>query len=226
MGSVLAMVAVVTVVAGIVTVTTKQLHGVFSGGTPKDGKLHDLLVAWRSDLQPQREQLIVLKQEELDLLAQKPDTTARLLKARNRITGFLQTIYQENIAVFVRQSFPKASIPTELLLIQTKTNEDIYRQQGDQVFISINGTPEGILLRDEFIPAGAAQPTLKLVAQSDRRTVHLDAGERTLAILLIPEASRQVVPRAFEFVDLQNQGDRMMLEALSFYYLVSQNLAG
>ncbi|MFK8055008.1 MAG: hypothetical protein AB8F78_02710 [Saprospiraceae bacterium] len=224
MGSIIAMVAVVTIVAGIATVTTKQLHSVFSGGTPKDTQLKSLLAKWREELVPERTELISLKDEELDLLGQKPAVDRKLLKAKNRTAGRIQTIYQENVAVFISQAFPKAKVDTNLILIQTKGAEYVFRKQGLDVFVAINGSPEGILRGDEFTPAGTSTPTARLETQPDQRTVHADAGNRTLGILLVAGIGNQVVPRAFEFVDIQSVADRSMLETLTFYYLVTQNL--
>lgn len=224
MGSIIAMVAVVTIVAGIATVTTKQLHSVFTGGTPKDNQLKELLAAWRTDLNDEREALIKLKSEELDLLGQQPSLDRKFLKAKNREVGRIQTIYQENVAVFVSQNFPRAKVDTSLILVQTKDSEYIYRKQGIDTFVSINGSPEGILRGDEFIPAGKMKGTARLEAQPDQRTVHADMDGRTLGILLVSGIGNQVVPRAFEFVDIKSTADRTMLETLTFYYLITQNL--
>ncbi len=218
------MVAVVTIVAGIATVTTKQLHSVFSGGTPKSDQLKSMLTRWRGELTEERAALIKLKDEELDLLAQKPSTDRKFLKAKNRTVGRIQTIYQENVAVFIYQQFPKAKTETSLILIQTSSSEYVFSRQGQDVFVSIDGSPEGILQRNEFTPAGESKPLAKFEEQPDQRTVHVDKNDRTLGILLIAGVGNQVVPRAFEFVDMQNPEDRTMLEMLSFYYLLSQNL--
>ncbi len=224
MGSIIAMVAVVTIVAGIATVTTKQLHSVFSGGTPKADQLKSMLAAWRAELTEERTALIKLKDEELDLLAQKPASDGKFLKAKHRSVGRIQTIYQENVAVFIYQQFPKAKIDTSLILIQTKSAEYVFRQQGIDTFVSIDGSPEGILRSNKFIPAGGSDALAKLEEQPDQRTVHIDKHDRTLGILLIAGIGNQVVPRAFEFVDVQSEEDRTMLEMLSFYYLLNQNL--
>ena len=224
MGSILAMVAVVTIVAGIATVTTKQLHSVFSGGTPKADQLKSMLSVWRGELTEERTALIKLKDEELDLLAQKPSFDRKFLKAKHRSVGRIQTIYQENVAVFIYQKFPKAKIETSLLLIQTGSSEYVCNRQGQDVFVSIDGSPEGILLNNEFTLAGSSTPLARFEAQPDQRTVHVDKKDRTLGILLIAGIGNQVVPRAFEFVDVHDQEDRSMLELLSFYYLLSQNL--
>ena len=224
MGSIIAMVAVVTIVAGIATVTTKQLHSVFSGGTPKADQLKSMLAAWREELTEERTSLIKLKDEELDLLAQKPASDRNFLKAKNRQVGRIQTIYQENVAVFIYQQFPKAKVETNLILIQTKGSEYVFRQQGTDTFVSIDGLPEGILRMNEFIPAGASTPQASFEEQPDQRTVHVDRNQRTLGILLIAGLGNQVVPRAFEFVDVKSQEERTMLELLSFYYLLNENI--
>lgn len=224
MGSIIAMVAVVTVIAGIATATTKQLHSVFSGGTPKEAQLKAMLAGWREDLREERSTLIKLKEEELDLLGQLPVVDRKFLRAKNRSVGRLQTIYQENVAVFIEQTFPKAKVDTSLTLVQTKDTEYVFRKQGQDVFIAINGSPEGILRGEEFIPAGSSDVSARLVAQPDNRTVHVDKDNRTLGILLIAGVSNQVVPRAFEFVDVKSSADRTMLETLSFYYQITQNL--
>jgi len=224
MGSIIAMVAVVTIVAGIATVTTKQLHSVFSGGTPKDTQLKALLAKWREELSEERNELISLKDEELDLLGQQPAIDRRLLKAKNRKAGRIQTIYQENVAVFIAQQFPKAKIETNLILVQTKGHDYVFRKQGLDTFVAINGSPEGILRGNEFTPAGASDALARLEAQPDERTVHADKENRTLGILLVAGVGNQVVPRAFEFVDIQSSADRTMLEVLTFYYLITQNL--
>jgi len=145
MGSIIAMVAVVTIVAGIATATTKQLHSVFTGGTPKESQLKSLLAGWKEDLRQARADLIKLKEEELDLLGQLPVVDRKFLKAKNRDVGRIQTIYQENVAVFIQQKFPKAKVDTNLILVQTKSAEYVFRQQGPDVFMTFNGSPEGIL---------------------------------------------------------------------------------
>jgi len=218
------MVAVVTVIAGIATATTKQIHSVFSGGTPKDAQLKALLKAWREDLREVRGELIRLKDEELDLLGQVPAVDRKFLKAKNRDVGRIQTIYQENVAVFIAQKYPKAKIPTSLTLVQTKDAEYVFRQQGQDVFVTINGSPEGILRGEEFIPADKSTAIASLEAQPDARTVHADMENHTLGILLVAGLSSQVVPRAFEFVDVKSAADRTMLETLTFYYLITYNL--
>jgi len=217
-------VAVVTIVAGIATATTKQLHSVFTGGTPKETQLKALLAGWKEDLSEERNALIKLKEEELDLLGQVPSVDRKFLKAKHRDVGRIQTIYQENVAVFIHQKFPKAKVDTSLILVQTKTSEYVFREQGQDTFVAINGSPEGILRNNEFTPAGKSSSSARMVAQPDNRTVHIDKGDRTLGILLVSGVGNQVVPRAFEFVDLKSAEDRTTLESLSYYYLITQNI--
>ncbi len=223
MGSVIAMVAVVSVIAGLATATTNKLHGVFTGGVPKEKGLQRTLEEWRSKLVEVRRALVRLKPAELDLLALAPSEDRKLLKARNRKVGFLQTIYGENVAAYVRQEYPRAKEAQSMTLVQTVDREYVFRQRGERTFLTIDGGPAGSIYRDALHAVNGAAVTAALVPQRDERTVHLDRGERTLAILVRPGVSRQVVPRAYALVDLQQDDDRRLLEAMTAYFLLNQN---
>lgn len=224
MGSVIAMVAVVTVVAGLATVTTNKVHAALTGGTPKPKRLQGLLDEWRLALREARRQLTTLKPTEMDLLGQAPEPDAKRLRARHRIAGTLRTIYREDVAHFVRQDYPKAKTPTSLALVQTADREYVYRRTGDQTFVTIDGGPGGIIVGNVLRAPGGAAERARLAPQRDGRTVHLDAGDRTLAILLKPGSTQAIEPRAFEFVDLRADGDRELVEALGFHFLLTENL--
>lgn len=217
------MVAVVTVVAGIATLATNKLQDVFAKADPNDSDLERLLAAWRLDLRDRRAALTRLKAEELDLLAREPAVDAKLLRGKNRVAGELRSIYGEPVALYVRQDWPKAKQATSLTLLMTADGEYVYRQRGGSTQLEIDGGAVGQLQGGHLRAPGAATPSAALVGQSDGRTVHVDRGERTLGILLREDAARQVVPRAFEFVDLREPGDRGVLEALTGHYLLTQN---
>lgn len=220
------MVAVVTVVAGLATVATNRVHLALTGGTPKPKRLQSLLDGWRLELRERRRGLRRLKGEEMDLLGLEPEVDPKLLKARDRTAGNLRTIYREDIAHFVRQDYPRAKTPTSLTLVQTADREYVYRRTGEQVFLTVDGGPAGVLEGWTLRAPGGDPERARLERQPDDRTVHLDVGARTLAILLLPGVSQAIEPRAFEFVDLRAQGDRELIEALGFYFLLSENLEG
>lgn len=217
------MVAVVTVVAGLATVTTNKVHAALTGGTPKPKRLQGLLEGWRLELRQARRQLTTLKPMELDLLAQRPEADRKLLRARNRTAGHFRSIYREDVAHYVRQEYPKAKSPAGLTLVQTSQREYVYRLAGAETLLTIDGGPAGAL-RDGVLHAPGGGPVrARLVPQADGRTVHVDAGERTLAILLRPGKGTGIEPRAFEFVDLRADGDRALVEALTFHFLLTEN---
>ena len=219
MGSILAMAAVVSVVAGIAVVTTSKLHDLFGGGTPKDKKLASLADEWRLGLREQRASLSKLKTEELDLLGQELLYERKLLKSRNREAGSIVTIYKEPVAVFVTEDFPKAKVPMRLTLVQTPTSEYLFRQEGATWRVSIDKAPP-LVLRDGELTRADSAAVAKRIRMRDGRTLHVDRGERTLAILLEKGVSKKVAPRAFEFVDVREDGDRNLLEVLTFDYLL------
>ena len=220
------MVAIVTVVAGLATVTTNKVHRALTGGTPKPRALQSSLDEWRLELREHRGRLRPLKAAEMDLLAQAVEPDAKLLAGRSRDAGYIQTIYREHIAQFVRERYPRAKTTTDLTLVQTTDREYVYKHSGDDVFVTVDGGPAGVLRGDVLYAPGGETERARLAAQPDGQTVHLDAGARTLAILLRPGASRAVEPRAFQFVDLREQGDRELVEALGFHFLLTQNPAG
>lgn len=219
------MVAIVTVVAGLATVTTNKVHRALTSGTPKPRALQTTLDKWRLVLRERRGELRPLKPSEMDLLAQAREPDAKLLAGRHRDAGYLRTIYQERVAQFVRERYPRAKVPTGLTLIQTTDREYVYKENGDAVFVTVDGGPAGVMRGDTLYAPGGETPRARLVEQSDGKTVHLDVGERTLAILLRPGSSRAIEPRAFQFVDLREQGDRELVEAMGFHFLLAENPA-
>lgn len=225
MGSIIAMVAVVAVVAGLATATTNKLHGVFTGGKPSDKGLQRTLDEWRLALKATRAALVRLKPGEMDLLALDLAEDRKLLKARNRRAGYFQTIYAENVALYVRHDYPRAKVRESVTLVQTADREYVFRQRGADTFVTIDGGPVGVLRGGELSPSnGQGRPVAMITPQRDERTLHVDRGERTLGILVRPGLSRQVVPRAFALVDLREDDDRRFLEALTFEYLLSESI--
>ena len=223
-GSVVAMVAIVSVIAGVATVTTQKVQGMLAAGDPKDKGLQALLKEWRAGLADQRAALMKLKRAELDLLALHPNVDAKLLRAKHRTAGAIESIYAEPVGYFVTQGFPRAKRPHRLTLVATADGDYVYTQRGDETHVTVAGRAFGVIERGALTPAGKAEPTVRLLPQSDGRTVHVDTPARTVGILLRPEARAQVVPRAFEFVDVNTDAERRLLEVMTYYYLLTENL--
>ena len=222
-GSIVAMVALVAAVAGVATVTTQKLHEAFGGGTPKDRDLQQSLADWREQLRSERASLMRLRRGELDLLGQLP----RVDKARrrSRVTGgTLRSIYDEPVALFRRRDYPKAKIPQALTIVLTANNEYTYRQRGDETLVTVDGEAFGALRQNRLYPPGKVEALATVERQTDGRTVHIDHGDHTIGILLLPGASRLAAPRAFEFVDCDTDGERVLLEVLGFHFLLTENL--
>ena len=217
------MVAVVTVVAGLATVATNRVHLALQSGTPKPKRLQSLLDGWRLELRERRRELRRLKAGEMDLLGLSPAVEPTLLKARNRTAGHLRTIYREDIGHYVRQDYPRAKVPTFLTLVQTADREYVFKRVGEEVFLTIDGGPAGVLVGGKLYAPNGGTERARLEPQADGRTVHVDAGDRTLAILMTPGASQAIEPRAFEFVDLRADGDRELVEALGFHFMLNEN---
>ena len=225
-GAVIAMAGVVAVAAAVATVTTKKLYGIFSKGDPKDTTLQQSIKEWRAAVDQRSANLVELKDKELDLMAQEIQQDRSWLKAKDRISGNFMSIYKEPIAYFVHQNYPKAKNRFNLLYVRTSRHEYIYRRNGNEVFISKDGSALGIFNQECLVQPGNGSTLAELIPQSDNRTLHIDRNRRTLAILYTPQrASGQVVPRAFEFIDIEEQDDRIWIEALTFLYLMEQNLS-
>ncbi len=224
MGSILAMAAVVAVVAGVATVATSKLHNIFTGGAPNVAGLQKLVDDWRSKLRDAQPDLLRLKDKELDLLGAKLAPERSLLKGSNREAGYIQTVYKENIAHYVRQQYPRAKTGTELSLIQTKTAEIVYRTAGAERFVTLNGKPFGVMDNDVLRSQLGEEELARRVPQRDGRTIHIDAKGKTLAIAVIGGLGQADAPRLYEFVDVDSDRERLLLEVMSFDFLLSQNL--
>ena len=225
-GSVIAMVALVSVIAGVATVTTQKVHGMLSAGDPKEKGLQALVKDWRAGIEERRSKLTKLKRAELDLLALNPVADAKLLKAKNRTAGAIQSIYAEPVGYFVTQAFPKAKRPHRLTLVATADGDYVYTRRGEETHVSVAGRPFGVIERGALVPAGKVEAVARLLPQSDGRTVHVDTDARTIGILLRPGTRAQVVPRAFEFVDINTDAERRLLEVMTYHYLLTENLPG
>ena len=225
-GSIVAMVAIVSVIAGVATVTTQKVQGMLAVGNPKDKGLQSLLKDWRAGLAERRAKLTKLKRAELDLLALHPKVDAKLMKAKHRTAGAIESIYAEPVGYFVTQAFPRAKRPLRLTLVATADGDYVYTQRGDETHVTVAGRAFGVIEAGALVPAGKVEPAARLLPQSDRRTVHVDTPTRTVGILLRPEARAQVVPRAFEFVDVNTDAERRLLEVMTYYYLLTENLPG
>lgn len=223
-GSVVAMVALVTVIAGVATVTTQKVHGMLTAGDPNEKGLQALVKEWREGLEARRGKLTKLKRAELDLLALDPSVDAKLLRAKHRTAGAIESIYAEPVAFFVTQEFPRAKRPHRLTLVGTCDGDFVYTQRGEEIHVSVAGRPFGVIERGALIPAGKVEPVARLLPQSDGRTVHVDTDDRTIGILLRPGTRAQVVPRAFEFVDVHTDAERRLLEVMVYHYLLTENL--
>ncbi len=223
-GSIVAMAAIVTVVAGIATVTTQKLHAMLSTAEPKDKGLQTLVKDWRSILKDNRGGLTKLKRAELDLLALEPAVDAKLLKAKYRTVGTLQSVYREPLGYWVKQEFPKAKRAFRLTYLSTAAHEYVFTLRGSETHVTLDGQPFGVIERGNLTLAGQVQPVVKLVPQRDGRTVHVDSGDETLGILLRPGVRAQLVPRAFEFVDVNTDAERQLLELITYHYILTENL--
>ncbi len=223
-GSIVAMAAIVTVVAGIATVTTQKVHAMFSGGEPKDKGLQAMLKDWRGELKKDRSGLTKLKRAELDLLALEPVIEPKLLRAKHRKVGTIQSVYREPLGYWVRQEFPRAKRPYAMTYLTTATHEYVYTLRGTETHVTLDGEPYGVIEQGRLTLAGRAEATARLVPQRDGRTVHVDRGEATLGILLKPGVRAQLVPRAFEFVDVNTDEERQVLELMTYHYLLTENL--
>ena len=219
-GSIVAMAAAVTVVAGLATVATKKVHEMFSGGTPKQKRLDTLLSEWRAALAERNDGLVTLRDHELDLLALQPELDGKWLRAKFRTTGTVQSIYAEDVAVFIDQTFPKAKEPMRLLLVRTAGYELVFRTKGTTTFVSMDGRPFGRIV-EGVLTLESIRGEAELIAQRDGKTIHLDSEGRTLAILMQPDTHRQVVPRAYEFVDLEQPSDRLLVDTLTYWHILS-----
>ena len=223
-GSIIAMVALVSVIAGVATVTTQKVHGMLTAGDPKEKGLQALVKEWRAGLETHRSKLTKLKRAELDLLALDPAVDGRLLRAKHRTAGAIQSIYAEPVGYFVTQDFPRAKRPHRLTLVATADGDYVYTRRGEETHVSVAGRPFGVIERGALVPAGKVEPVARLLPQSDGRTVHVDTDARTIGILLRPGTRAQVVPRAFEFVDIHTDPERRLLEVLTYHYLLTENL--
>ena len=225
-GSVIAMVALVSVIAGVAAVTTQKVHGMLTAGDPKEKGLQGLVKEWRAGLEGRRGKLTKLKRAELDLLALDPVSEPKLLKAKHRTAGAIQSIYAEPVGYFVTQDFPRAKRPHRLTLVATADGDYVYTRRGDETHVSVAGRPFGVIERGALVPAGKVEAVARLLPQSDGRTVHVDTDARTIGILLRPGTRAQVVPRAFEFVDVNTDAERRLLEVMTYHYLLTENLPG
>ncbi len=223
-GSFIAMAAVVTVVAGIATVTTQKVHAMLSSGEPKDKGLQAMVKDWRGELRDGRSGLTKLKRAELDLLALEPVVDAKLLKGKHRTAGTLQSVYREALGYFVRQNFPRAKRAYQITYLTTATHEYVFTLRGTETHVTLDGQPYGVIEKGALTSAGKVGIAAQLVHQRDGRTVHIDRGEDTLGILLRPGVRAQLVPRAFEFVDVNTDTERQILELMTYHYLLTENL--
>ena len=164
-----------------------------------------------------------LRRGELDLLAQQP-VLDKQKRRSNLTTGSLQSIYQEQIALFRRLDFPKAKVPQSITIVQTSTTEYVYRERGSEVLISVDGEAFGAFRQNKFYHPGKVDVVAELEPQRDDRTVHVEHGSHTIGILLRAGTSRLAAPRAFEFVDCDSDDERMLLETLSFLFLLTENM--
>lgn len=226
MGSVLAMIAVVTVVAGVATVTTNKLHQAFSSATPKAKTLRELLTQWRERLSEKRADLTKLKVAELDLLSYEVTRELKLLSGRNRDVGYFNTIYKEPVGYYVRQRYPKAKSPHALTLVQTQRFEIVYRQVAGVVTVDIDGAARFRLSDAGELTDLTGAPRAARTLQRDERTLHVDtAAGKTLGILHRAGGGNRTALRAFEFVDVDDDVELLLLTVLTYDYLLSQNLS-
>ena len=223
-GSVIAMVALVSVIAGVATVTTQKVHGMLTAGDPKEKGLQALVRDWRAGIEERRAKLTKLKRAELDLLALNPSTDAKLLRAKHRTAGAIESIYGEPVGYYVTQDFPRAKRPHRLTLVATADGDYVYTLRGAETHVAVAGRAFGVIEQGALVPAGKVTPVARLLPQSDGRTVHVDTDARTIGILLRPGTRAQVVPRAFEFVDIHTDQERRLLEVMTYHYLLTENL--
>lgn len=220
------MVAVVSVVAGIATVATRELHGLFGGNALRAKDIPKTLAAWRELTEPLRGKLTRLKAGEYDLLGARLSDPLKLLRGKGRRAGYVQTIYGEPVAVFAQRDFPGGKAPAKLTLVQNRDSEYVYHAVAGGETLSWNGTEIGHVDEATQTLTHGGEVVVRLVPQRDGRTVHLDAAgpdEHTLAIFLLHAAERAVAPRAYEFVDLRTPEDRVLLEAMTYRFLLAQN---
>ena len=223
-GSILAMIGMVTVVAGLATLATRKLYQLFSYPSAKPRDQTRALQQWRSTLEPMRLNLIRLDKAELDLLARDPEPDKRLPSGRDREAGRLQSIYGEAVAYYVRQRYTQGKhAGLGLLMVLTKTEEFVYRTSATGATqIEHEGQALGTLDVAGHLQLTETSESVRLVAQSDQRTVHVDLDGRTLGILYRPEVKMGVVPRAFEFTAVDaHPKHRTILEAMAYYYVLS-----
>ena len=225
MGSIIAMVAVVTVVAGVATVATNSLHKVFSSATPKEANLLKLLAEWRSQLSPKRTALTLLKAGELDLMAYTVKEDRSLLRAKHRSVGTLLTIYDEPIAHYVYQKFPRAKVQTVLYLVQGKRHEYVFSQSDENCIVSIDGQQRYSLASNKLTDIQTKQPIASRLVQRDDQSVHIDTAQgKTIGILYAQGGGSQTALRALEFVDVDSDEHQRILELMTYDYLLTNNL--
>lgn len=224
MGPILAMAAVVTVIAGAVTITINSLHNVFSKANPTDKDLMGLIEQLISGLRGKKAELMPLKEGERDLIAMKPKEDLKLIPGKYRKSGTIQTIYKEPVAYYAVQEFPKAKKPHQITLIQTLKNSYVFVLKDDMIKVSVNGTIVGSYQKDALVPPKTVTPLVWLEKQRDQRTIHVETEHKTLATILIAASDSKVVPRLFEFVDVCNPQEESLLELMCYYYVVSNNI--
>ena len=173
----------------------------------------------RNGLKAAREKLVPWDKEMLSLLSLNKTEEKKSGRFGRPEQGTYQSIYQEPVVTYASQKVGK----TDIMLVQTKNKEFVFKRKGRETSIWVDGKPLGVYVEGVLMSAGKKSELLATLEKSKEDSdFHLDLDDNPAAALKNPEKAVGPNPRAVTLLrDLDSVEEEKVL-ALTVLQLLGE----
>lgn len=203
------------------------LAKVFSNFQPGKRRIQEDLQRMKADMDKWAPSLVPLTKEEVELFSFNQEKHVARKGLTKTAKGVFTSIYHEPLLAYSYKEY-LGSGRHALLYARTKHREYVYRFKKEEVELSVNGQPMGVMKGNNTLYGGRNNRVLAQINREAGELQPVNINKREVASLAIMNkgASARLSQRAFEFVkDDMSQEEREVFLSLAALEVIEQSLS-